>query len=87
VSFWLYRFEINIRASAILGAVGAGGIGSVLSDTLVYKEFGQAGTAFLVVVVVTLGIDAVSSRIRARIIAGAPGAVATEAEAVANADV
>jgi phosphonate transport system permease protein len=73
VAFWLYRFEINIRASAVLGVVGAGGIGSQLSETLRYKEFGQAGTAFIVVVGVTLMIDGVSGRIRRRIITGAPG--------------
>ena len=28
VAYWLYRFEINIRASAVLGLVGAGGIGA-----------------------------------------------------------
>lgn len=73
VAFWLYRFEINIRASAVLGVVGAGGIGSQLSETLRYKEFGQAGMAFIVVVGVTLMIDAISGRIRRRIITGAPG--------------
>ncbi len=70
VAFWLYRFEINIRASAVLGVVGAGGIGSQLSETLRYKEFAQAGMAFIVVVGVTLLIDAVSGRIRRRIISG-----------------
>jgi phosphonate transport system permease protein len=71
VAFWLYRFEINIRASAVLGVVGAGGIGAQLTETLRYKEFGRAGMAFIVVVGVTLVIDAISGRIRRRIIAGA----------------
>ena len=71
VAFWLYRFEINIRASAVLGVVGAGGIGAQLTETLRYKEFGRAGMAFIVVVGVTLIIDAISGRIRRRIIAGA----------------
>lgn len=71
VAFWLYRFEINIRASAVLGVVGAGGIGAQLTETLRYKEFGRAGMAFIVVVGVTLMIDAISGRIRRRIIAGA----------------
>ena len=84
VAFWLYRFEINIRASAVLGVVGAGGIGAQLTETLRYKEFGRAGMAFIVVVGVTLLIDAVSGRIRRRIIAGAtkePGET-DEADAV-----
>jgi phosphonate transport system permease protein len=73
VAFWLYRFEINVRASAILGLVGAGGIGGLLSDFLAYRRYPSAGTAILVVIAVTMAIDAVSSRIRRRIIAG-PGA-------------
>ena len=27
ISYWLYRFEINLRASAVLGVIGAGGVG------------------------------------------------------------
>src|SRR5690606_3789775 len=41
LSFVLYRFEINIRVSAVLGAVGAGGIGGRLVDALRFKEWGR----------------------------------------------
>ena len=87
VAFWLYRFEINIRASAVLGVIGAGGIGSVLTNTLTYREFGAAGMAFIVVVVVTLVIDGISSRIRQRIISGAPTRIQVEGEAVVQGEV
>ncbi|MBW3620081.1 MAG: phosphonate ABC transporter, permease protein PhnE [Actinobacteria bacterium] len=70
VAFWLYRFEINIRASAILGVIGAGGVGAVLSNTVSYRRWDKAGMTLIVVVVVTLLIDAVSGRIRRRIISG-----------------
>jgi len=73
MAFWLYRFEVNIRASAVLGVVGAGGIGALLVDYLNYKEFARAGMAFIVVVGVTLVVDTISSAVRRRIIAGAPG--------------
>lgn len=73
MAFWLYRFEVNIRASAVLGVVGAGGIGAKLVDTLIYKEFGAAGMAFIVVVGVTLVVDGMSSAVRRRIITGSPG--------------
>ncbi|MDQ3781430.1 MAG: phosphonate ABC transporter, permease protein PhnE, partial [Actinomycetota bacterium] len=36
IAFWLYRFEINIRAAAILGVVGAGGIGEALQQALIF---------------------------------------------------
>ena len=70
VAFWLYRFEINIRAAAILGVVGAGGIGTVVQETIVYRRWDKAGMAILVVVVATVLIDAVSGWVRQRVIEG-----------------
>jgi len=70
MSFLLYRFEINIRASAVLGIVGAGGIGGALADAIRFKEFGQAGLALIVVVVGTITVDTISGAIRRRIVAG-----------------
>lgn len=84
VAFWLYRFEINIRASAILGVIGAGGVGGVLSNTVSYRRWDKAGVTLLVIVLVTLAIDYVSGRIRRRIIEGDTGAgEAAEAELAA----
>jgi len=75
VAFWLYRFEINIRAAAVLGVVGAGGIGIILQQTIVFGRFPRAGMAILVIVVVTILVDTLSGWARRRIIEGAPGAV------------
>lgn len=80
IGFWLYRFEINIRASAVLGVVGAGGIGFLLQQTIVFGRWPQAGTAILVVIVATIIVDTISGGIRRRIIVGA------EARAVAEVD-
>ena len=82
VAFWLYRFEINVRAAAILGVVGAGGIGFLLQQTITFGRFPQAGMAIIVVVVATIivvvvatiVVDSVSGWVRRRIIEGAPGA-------------
>jgi phosphonate transport system permease protein len=38
-SYWLYRFEINLRASAVLGVVGAGGVGAELNNQLRFRDF------------------------------------------------
>lgn len=70
VAFWLYRFEINIRAAAILGVVGAGGIGVVLQQTIVFGRYPRAGMAIIVVVVATILVDVASGWIRRRIIEG-----------------
>lgn len=69
-SFLLYRFEINIRASSVLGIVGAGGIGGALADAIRFKEYGPAGLALIVVIVGTIAVDTVSGAIRKRIVAG-----------------
>ena len=70
VAFWLYRFEINIRASAILGVVGAGGIGEFLVQSLGFRRFDRAGMAIIVVIVVTILIDMASGWLRRRVIEG-----------------
>lgn len=70
VAFWLYRFEINVRAAAILGFVGAGGIGLSLQQTLVFGHFAKSGMALIVVIVATILVDSGSGWVRRRIIEG-----------------
>lgn len=72
-SFVLYRFEINIRAAAVLGMVGAGGIGNDLVQAIRFKEYGVAGLALGVVVVGTIMVDMISGAIRRRIVRGPGG--------------
>lgn len=73
VAYWLYRFEINIRASAVLGLVGAGGIGAEIVARLSFRaDWPKAGAALLATIAVVLLVDAVSSSIRRRIITGQP---------------
>ena len=69
LALWLFRLEINVRASAVLGVVGAGGVGGLLLAALRYRAFAQAGAVILATVVVVLAIDAVSARLRARLLA------------------
>jgi phosphonate transport system permease protein len=78
VAYWLYRFEVNIRASAVLGIVGAGGIGAELVSQLRFRDFARAGTVLFITVAVVLLVDMASGRLRRRIISGRtePGPVA-----------
>jgi phosphonate transport system permease protein len=84
IGFWLYRFEINIRAGAVLGVVGAGGIGFLLDQTIKFGRFPEAGMAILVVVVATVLVDAVSGTVRRRVIEGADVREAAEAELISE---
>lgn len=70
VAHWLFRFELNIRASAVLGVVGAGGVGGVLLNTLRYRHFEKAAAVLLLTIAVVLVIDMISGEIRRRIIRG-----------------
>src|SRR5699024_10985113 len=72
IAIWLYRFEVNIRASAILGVLGAGGIGSLLN--LLFnaptRPWDRIGITSVVIVVVTIAVDQISAWIRHRVIYG-----------------
>jgi phosphonate transport system permease protein len=85
IAFWLYRFEINIRASAVLGVVGAGGIGTMLQQSIEYRQWGAAGMALIVVVVATILIDTLSGYVRRRIIRGPKSRAAKNPETSASA--
>ena len=76
-SFWLFRFEINVRASAVLGMIGAGGVGAELVSQLMFRNFSAVGAVLGITVLVVLTIDTMSAAVRRRIIQGAsqtPGA-------------
>lgn len=70
LSFWLYRFEINVRSSAVLGLIGVGGIGDMLTSYTQYREWSTVGMLLIVVIVVTMAIDAASGALRRRIMEG-----------------
>jgi phosphonate transport system permease protein len=67
VGFALYMFEINIRAAAILGFVGAGGIGIYLNRTLGMFRYDQTLLIILFTLAIVVAIDAASSRIRGKL--------------------
>ena len=68
LSYVLYRLETNIRAATVLGFVGAGGIGFYLQTYLRMIDYPAASTALLVTIVMVMAIDALSSRLRARLV-------------------
>ena len=68
VSYALLRFEINVREAAVLGFVGAGGIGQDLFEAI-RKFYYSDVSAILVMILVTVAIiDTLTARVRHRLI-------------------
>lgn len=72
LSYFMLRLEINVRASAILGFVGAGGIGTELRRTIGWGKGAGDETAalFLLLILSIFIIDQFSSLMRRRIVTG-----------------
>ncbi len=72
LSYALLRFEINIRASAILGFVGAGGIGYELRNSMSWGpgRFDEAAAIFVLLFATIVLFDQISSRYRNKLTEG-----------------
>lgn len=66
-SIVLYIWEFNVRASTVLGLVGAGGIGQELKNAIDLLDFSRVFTLLAVILVLVIGIDRLSAAIRARL--------------------
>jgi phosphonate transport system permease protein len=64
LAYSLYRWEMNIRMAAVLGFVGAGGLGQMLYFHLSIFQQAQAATVLLAMFVLAFAVDAASSRLR-----------------------
>ena len=67
LSYSLYSFEINIRFAAILGYVGAGGIGLLFDDRMAWRRYEDVGLLVLMLFVVVFTIENVSRALRRRL--------------------
>jgi phosphonate transport system permease protein len=67
-AFTLYRWDINVRSSIIIGFVGGGGIGAWLFQWIILADFRAVGASFVAIVLVVIALDNASSRLRERIV-------------------
>ncbi len=74
LSVLLYNFESNVRSSTILGIVGAGGIGFMLSDRISGYFWDQAWTMIFMIIAMVYLIDYLSGLIRTKVIGKWEGA-------------
>lgn len=66
----LYRFEVNVRATAMVGFVGAGGIGDALNTAISLFHLHDLGVLLLTMLLLVAAVDALGDRVRARILRG-----------------
>ena len=67
ISYALLRFEINIRASTILGFVGAGGIGQELYLVINFNYYEEVSAIILLIILTVISIDLLSGYLRKNI--------------------
>ncbi len=70
-AFWgvaLFRWDINVRESAVLGLVGAGGIGVVLDDAINFFQWDRVATVLLAILAVVVVAEIAVTRIRTRLL-------------------
>ena len=70
-SFWsiaLFRWDINVRESAVLGLVGAGGIGMALDSALNLFQWDRVAVVLVAIFVVVIIAEVVVTQVRARVL-------------------
>jgi phosphonate transport system permease protein len=60
----LYRLDINFRESAVIGIVGAGGIGATLNTALSRYEYDSAGAVLILIIAIVMAAEYSSSHVR-----------------------
>lgn len=68
VSFLLYNFELNLRASAVLGLVGAGGIGQLIDFYRGARAWPQVWGIIVLFLIVTVIVEQISVMLRRRLV-------------------
>ena len=65
--YTFYALEVNVRASAVLGYVGAGGIGIILNSSLALLQYDRVSVIILLILAVVAAVDGLSEAIRRRL--------------------
>jgi phosphonate transport system permease protein len=64
---FMYRIDINFRDSAVIGIVGAGGIGATLNTAMERYEFGSAAAILLIIILIVVLCEYTSGYVRSRL--------------------
>jgi phosphonate transport system permease protein len=66
ISFTMYRWDINVRMSTIIGFAGGGGIGFLLQQNINLLHYRAASVQMLAIAIVVASMDFISSTLRER---------------------
>lgn len=72
IAYTLYSFECCVRAAAVLGLVGAGGLGYEIALSMKLFDYGQVATLIAALIALVWLTDAASTALRRRLRANAP---------------
>ncbi len=68
LSFTMYRWDINVRMSTIIGFAGGGGIGFLLQQNINLLQYKDAAAQMLAIAIVVATMDWISARLRERLV-------------------
>ncbi len=68
VSYTSYAFEMNVRSAAIIGYVGAGGIGAEYNLALAFGRYPRVGSIIILTLLVVFAMDNASNYIRRKVL-------------------
>jgi phosphonate transport system permease protein len=68
LNWTLFSFELNVRASAVLGMVGAGGMGMVIRNQLEWHRFNEVATMVLMLILIVMATEFAAGWVRKRIL-------------------
>jgi phosphonate transport system permease protein len=68
VAYSLYAFELNIRASAVLGIVGAGGIGNLINEFRRFFQYGNLTVVVIEILALVIVVEWISIWLRRRLV-------------------
>ena len=70
LSYALLRFEVNVRGAAVLGFVGAGGIGQDLIEAIRKFYYNDVAALLVLIILTVVVIDTLTGRLRHRLLGG-----------------
>lgn len=68
IAFTIYRWDINVRMSTVIGFVGGGGIGFLLQQYINLLQWKQAATVVWAITLVVAAMDYMSAKVRERVV-------------------